>query len=579
MTTRRTAGVFFASTLLTSTLSLAVQTDRLAVEQLDGESPWDVAFEYERACWRLGAEVALAQPVQTFDFDEGRFVRLAVDGDELSTRCLEQLPDERRGVDGAVHWFDGFQGGVLVPSGARVSDAVWYAPDSRLDTPTIDQALVDSLSRSDTQALATATTLNPATVFALVESLIARAGTAALPAVEQLALTHPHWRARRAATEALDVNLSFATLEKIARSDDAWEVRHAAVGLIGLAASAPLARVAPHEKEAETTLEWVLTNDAAWQVRRQAIWRLSSAVASSLSPQLLAISASDESPQVRSATLEALAGVDKLPRNRAHAALTDPSPIVRATAAHILVVLFDPDDAPHLWRVMLSDERPVRLAAAPMLVRVHTKGLGDRLWHLYVEEAQEVDARTDLLAVFADALARAEYQELGGLLEARLNEVLAPLERRMLSGALARVEPQRALSLLEPMLSADDDLQRSIAAQTVPDTPSTRQVRLDLLADTSWYVRAAAVLGLCKIPGQRLSHEQTKRLDLPPVGLGRAAALTLAHCGQVDPEPARVKVAFDETPRTLPDGTWPALAAVALIALSFIGIRLNRTSP
>lgn len=576
MTTRQAAGVAFASALLVTTLSLAVQTDRVAIERFDGESPWDAAFEYERACWQLGAEPSYAHPVQTFSFDERQFVRLAVDGDELSTRCLEQLPDGRRGVDGSVHWFDGFQGGVLVPSGARVPDAVWYAPGSRLDAPKVDPELVESLTRSDPQALATAKGLNPAAVFALVQALTARAGVTALPALEQLASTHPHWRARRAATEALDVNLSYATLEKIARSDEAWEVRHAAVGLVGLAASAPLARVAPHEQEAAQTLDWLLANDAAWQVRRQAIWRLSSAVASTLSTRLLSLSANDDAPQVRAAALEVLAGVDKLPRTKAHAALTDPSAIVRATAAHILVVLFDPDDAPLLWSVMLNDARAVRLAAAPMLVRVHTKELGAKLWRLYVEEAQEVDARTDVLAVFADALARADYPDLGGLLEGRLEQTLAPAERRMLAGLLARVAPTRALAIFEPLLSSDDEQERSIAAQTVPDTPSTRQARLNLLADASWRVRSAAILGLCAVPGLKLSPEQTKRVDLPPVGLGRAAALALAHCGQVDPEPARAKVALEEVRQRLPNGAWPALAAIALIAVSFVGIRLGR---
>lgn len=573
---RQATGIGVVSILLASTLSLAMETDRIAIERIGNESPWEAAFEYERACLGLGAELSFAVPVQMFEFDNSQFVRLAIDGDELSARCLEHLPDARRGVDGTLRWFDGFEGAALVPSGPRIPDAVWYESGSRFDAPQVDPALVDAFSRNDPKAREAVGELPPETILRLVHMLPDQAGAAALPALEQLASTHPHWRARRAVTESLDINLSFSTLEKIARDDSAWEVRHAAIGLIGLAASAPLARVAPHAQEAESALDWALANDSAWQVRRQTIWRLSSEAASNLASRLLTLSTNDEAPQVRAAALEALAGIDKLPRSRMHAALADPSPIVRATAAHILVVLFDPNDARLLWRAMLDDLRPVRLAATPMLAYIHTKGLGAKLWDLYLAEAQETDARTDLLAVLGDALARAGDSELSALVASRLEQTLAPPERRMLAGLLAKIDPSRALALFEPLLAADDEEERSIAAQTLPDTPSTRQARWELLADPSWRVRAGAVLALCQVAGLKLPEEQTRRLDLPPVGLGRAAALALARCGLVDSEPHRVKVELEETPRNLPDGAWPAFAAMTLIATSFIVNRLGR---
>lgn len=570
----RAAGLF-AGALLASVSAHALSSERLAIELLGTETQWDGAFEYERACWRLGADGVRVRPVETFDADGGRFVRLHVQGDELALRCLDSLESPRRGVDGEMHWFDGFQGGAVVPDGPRVADTVWYHPDSVTPAARPDKTLVDALVRGDHEATARTLALSAPVAMAVIEALAARGGAAAVPVLEQLATTHPHWRARRAATELLDANLSFAVLARLSRDDVAWEVRHAAAGVAALAAAGALAQAAPRAQDAIELLGELLDGDAAWPVRRRAIWLLPSTGAATLSKKLLAHAGDDAAPQVRAAALETLAGIDLLPRARARAALEDPSVMVRAVAAHILAVLFDPDDAALLWRMMQQGPRPVRLAAAPMLSYVRTDGLGPRLWSMYLDEAREVNARADLLEVFADALALAGFAELGSLVEQRMAQPLSPQEKGLLARLLARVDRPRALAVLTPGLDAPEPLERAIAAHAVPDTPETRTRRIELLADESAQVRAGAVLGLCGVPGFSLSDQQQRSLDLIPTGLGRAALLAVSRCGQPEPEITRTSVSLDPVQAERDDGTAPALAALALIVLSVVGIKLR----
>lgn len=573
---RRLAVVVAMAGTLGAPAASAAGTDRLAVEALGDESPWDVAFAYERACWTLGADDTLVAPVQLFEFSGGRFVRLAVQGGELSVRCLEALAQPRRAVDGTVRWFDGFAGGVLLPDGSRVPDTDWYDPAAQLERAAPDAALVEALSRGDDEALQSTLALSAVEALATVQALTQR-GTSALPSLEQLAAKHPHWRVRREALLALDSSLSFEALAARARTDDAWEVRHAAVTLVAAAAAGPLPMAAPDADKATAVLEAALSDDPDWRVRRQVIWQLSSATAARLSRRLIDLTRADPEPQVRAAALETLAGADLMPRGMAREALLDQSEVVRAVAAHVLTVLFEPGHAPLLWRALKSDLRPVRLAAAPMLANIDTRGLGPQLWTLYVEEANQVDARQDTLQVLGDALVRASFEPLGELLEARLSQTLAPAERRLAARLLSRAAPDRALGVLMPMAGSDDELSVSIAAHALPDTPDTRRLRFEWLRDDSALVRAGAVLGLCQVPGVVLTPQQRSTLALPPAGLGLAATMALPRCGLPEPERRFVQVRLEETPAVAAggEGTGPAVAAMALVLLSVVGIRLS----
>lgn len=573
MTRRLAVVVAMVGTLGPATAGGAV-TDRLAVEALADETPWDAAFAYERACWTLGAEGTAVEPVQVFEAAGGRFVRLAVEGEPLSFRCLQALEPPRRGVDGTVSWFDGFAGGALLPGDDRIPDADWYAPQARIEVETADAGLVEALARGDDEALQEVLKLPPLPALAIVSDL-ARRGASTLPSLELLAARHPHWRVRRQAVEALDPGLSFEALATRARDDAAWEVRHAAVALLGVAAAGPLPMAAPQAGRAHELLQAAMSGDPDWRVRRQVIWQLPSMSAARLSGPLITLARADPEPQVRAAALEILAGAQLMPRGMARDALGDPSEAVRAVGAHILTVLFEPDHAPVLWQALQSDSRPVRLAAAPMLAKIDTAGLGPQLWALYLEEAQQLDARQDALQVLGDALARASFRPLGALLEERLSQPLAPSERRLAARLLSRVAPDRALGVLAPMANADDELTRSIAAHALPDTPETRELRLLWLRDPSALVRASAVLGLCQVPGVTLSPQQRSTLDLPPVGLGLAATLALPRCGLTEPEPTRLKVALDGSSAAAGDGTWPAVAAMALVLMSVVGLRLG----
>lgn len=560
--------------------ALASASDRLGIELLASEQPIDGAFAYERACWRLGADLAGVTAVQPFEHDGARWVRLAVDGNAWAQRCLEALEPGRRGVDGSVTWFDGFAGGLIVPSAAepeRIADTVWFDPARTPTEAPVDAKLLDDVRRGDGEALGRALALPPREALAFVRELTGRKEPREAIALEAFARKHPHWRIRRAALAASDPTLAFELLTTLARTDGAWEVRHGALERLGAVAAAPLAIAGPRSEEAATILRERARSDDAWEVRRVALWQLSTAQVAEGGDALRDGLLADAEPRVRAAALEVLTGAGVAGEVHQLHALDDVSPEVRAMAAYLLARAPSGRTAARLWTAMNDSARAVRIAASAMLPFVEIAGLEPVLWRLFLDEAERVDAQSSYLARLADALGRQPQPALAGEIAQRLDAQIAPAERRILARLYGRIAPAEALARFQTQLASTDAPVRSIAVDAIPDTPATRTARLALLDDADADVRAGAVLGLCRLAGDVLGAKRDS-IDLAPGELGFAAAQALARCGVADEEPKRLDVALaGGVPMNGPDRNvgWPATAACALLVASIIGLRLS----
>lgn len=563
----------FVALALIAGQARAATTDALALERLPKESAWSAAFAYERACLRMGAEPTFVRPLATFDFDGRSFVRIAVMGDDAALGCLRAL-ESRQSLDGNVRWVDGSDGALLLPDERKVPPLSEGYVEEPVIVPSVERALVSNAARGDSEALEQTKALPLPDALVFVEAL-STLGATALPALETVATTHPEAAVRRAATLRLDRSLSFDALVIVATKDTAWEVRHAAVSLIALASASPLAQEAPHGARAEGLLRVVLQNERSAFVRRQAVWMLPSTTAEALSPALLDRLANDVDAQVRAAALETLAAIDRLPRARLLDALHDSDVVVRGTAVHVLTVLFDERDAPLLWSLIKSSDRPVRLAALPMLRHIRTEGLGPSLWSLFEQEADGGAPNDEGLRVLADALARARFEALPELLEWRLDAHAGDDE--LLLEILAQVAPKQALLRLQPAFDSPNARERALAARVAPDTAETRERRIELLHDADAEVRAAATLGLCGIRGMSIDGADALAQALPESSLGAQARQALLRCGEAAFEPPRARVRLEPS-TTAPalEGLVPASAALLLLLASVLALKLSR---
>jgi len=573
----------FPPALLVLALSgRALADDRVAVEILAGEGPRDAVWAYERACWRLGVLAGDIRPVQEFEHSGARFARLLAQGQTASRTCLGGLEAGRRGIDGAFRWFDGFEGGAVVNGPAtetpdRVPDATWYDPQARPPAgPPTDLALVRKLQSGAADAFEALASRAVPEALGAVSVLAAASGNAAQIALARIASGHPHWRVRRAAVEALAPEQAPAALAPILSGDPAWEVRHAAVEALGIAADEP----DPDGARAGALLLSTARSDAAWEVRRSALWQLSSERVRDAARDLGTLARTDPDARVRAATLEVLAGASSLSSGQARSALADDAAEVRAAGAAILAATMGKDDLAPLWKAMSDGNRPVRLAAGALAEHLDDPTLGPAVWKLYVREAEELYADIGYLRVLAAFLGRNPYSGLMGEAAGRLGRPLAPEERRVIFGLLARIAPEPMAAELSTLLAAPVAEVRAAAAEAVPDTPASRARRLELLGDESADVRASAVLGLCSIPGYRLPKDRT--VDLEPRGLGAEAAVALPRCGVVAGEPKRFQTRLAETrpgdgaPTRGSDGLGAALAAIGLLFASVLGNKLVR---
>lgn len=558
----------------------ALETDRLAVELLAGETPVEAALSFERACLRIGAILSRARAVQTFEHGGARFVRLAVEGSPLALQCLSGLQGPRRGADGTVRWLDGFVGALVVPAAEppdRIPEAVFANPAGALpEPPGADPAFTEALAAGDAQALERLAATGLEAALAQVEALASRGGPGALASLETAARGHAHWRVRRAAVEALDASISFAAVAELARRDPAWEVRHGAVDLLGLIADAPLALGSARGPEAAELLLELATHDAAWEVRQHALWQLSTALVGSHRERLAELARTDAHPRVRAAALGVLAGAGLLDRTAARAALADATPAVRTVGAQALVALMREEDVPALWQAMRDEATEVRLAAAAVLDRLDDPTLAAPLWALYVREADQLDADPTYLSRIEEFLARNPAPELGPLVAARADLSLPEPELRRVGRLLSIVSPPEALRRWLPWLQGDAT-RRAFAADVLPDLPPIRTARLALLSDPDDRVRAGAVLGLCRSEDPSL-RERVASVELEPEGLGLAATRALARCGDAAGESARFQTRLegaqaDDAPVS-GGGRWTAGLAIALLLASVVALKL-----
>jgi hypothetical protein len=559
---------------LASRAAGATPNERIAVEILKGETPRQAALAFEQACYRLGVSALEARPAQLFLHQAVPYVRLSVEGPPLVSRCLNLLEKGRRGVSGAIHWFDGFAGGEVVNGGLeedRVPDAEWFSPAAaKLPAPVADPALAKELEHGSADALARLDKLDLDVALAQVDALIAQTGPGPLATLEQIARKHPHWRVRRAATEALNPFVSLPALIEIARTDPAWEVRIGAVALLQPAANT-------QQQDAAKLVIDRLQHDVSWEVRRQALWNLSTELVEDAKDVIRQTLRNDPEPQVRAAALEVLAGGRVLTHGEARTVLRDSSPIVRAVAASALAREMSETDAPVLWQALNDPERIVRIAAAAFLTRLTDASIGPQLWQLYLREADQVDSDPAYERTVLEALARAPYGGLAGQVQQRLSTMLPPDERRLLSRLLARLDPKLALALLAPDLSSTEALTRSIAADAAPSAPQVAERRLALLADPETDVRAGAVLGLCRgSPVDAAVRESLSHVELSTTPLGQEAALALPRCGQPETTMPFIHTALAAagTEPMAHTAFWPAIGGIVLMLVSVFAIKL-----
>lgn len=569
---------------LLSLPSLAAAFDRVAVERLEGETDWDAAVAFERACWRLGSVGVGARPAQPFDIGGRPFVRLQVSGHGHPPRCLDALDGGRRGVDGSITWFDGFVGGALVPSPEeeRIEDAAWYDPEVSYPAPSVDADLVSRLARGDAQALETMKELDLASAHAHLVTLLQREDAGVGVAMEQVARHHPHPRIRRIALGRLKLDTSFEVLVELAKKDDAWDVRQAAVFMLGRIADRPVAARDALVELAERTVMEALVTDAATEVRFAAALTFPPGRVGAFKSHFRRVSREDTAADVRGAAMEALAKAGELTRPEARDALGDSAAPVRAVGAAMLSFLMGPEDVPLLWRAMNDEERIVRLAAGMMADRVDDPTLSEPMWSLYLREAQEADAQPEYLQALLGAMARQPFAGLGAMMGERLSQPLAPVERRLLASALARVDGTAASALIEKDLASTEVARRVAAAYALVDSPSVREERLKLLEDEFPEVRAAAAIGLCRTPGFS-DVDRVKQTDLIASALGHEAARLLGQCGKPAPEPKRIATRVlgpdgQPLPQSSGGAPWVAILAMVLLLGSVVITKLSGSS-
>jgi HEAT repeat protein len=562
----------------------AVTDERLAVQLLQDESAWDGALAFDRACYHAGISGVLTFPAQTFSHGQKPYVRLLVEGPPSVRACLNGLEPGRRGVTGAAHWFDGFQGGLVtnIPPNEpedRVPDTEWLAASGQaLSPPTEDAALVDELARGSAEALKKLQGVSLGNALVGTRALAGRGGPGALAALELIARQHPHWRVRRAAIESLNPIVSTRALMEAARRDASWEVRAGAVEMLQTMANTVDPSLPTRSTEAAKLVIELIARDAAWEVRRQAIWTLSSELVGDAKGVLRERLQTDPEPRVRATALEALAGARQLDRSEAKRALKDPAPEVRAIAAVAFASEMRVGDAPELWKALNDPARGVRLAASGFLARIQDATIGPKLWELYLAESELIDADPSFQRVVLDELGRAPFPELASKVRERLQQSLAPEERRLLSLLFSKLEPAQAAQQFLPETRSEDARVRALSAEVAPDTPEVLARRLELLQDNDSDVRAAAVLGLCRSKDAARHEGRIAALQFEPTPLGQEAVVARSQCGAPEPRMIPLQTALEApTGLATPDanaGLWPAVIGLALMFFSVFAIKL-----
>jgi HEAT repeat protein len=567
--------------LIAGAASEAVETDRIALEQLAGETPLDVALAYQDACFRIGVTPAGVSPLQAFDHGGTRFVRIAVAGPGPVLRCLNGVSG-RDAIDGTIHWLDGSAAGLLRSSrGAadvRVPDHDWYALTTPLVTfPPVDNTLVQGLASGAADARQEFAALPLDAALIQLGALAARGGPEVLAVLEKLAGADTRSPVRRRAVMSLDPTISAATILDRALHDTAWQVRLAAVEQLGRLATSP----SPRAADGVSALLQVATSDADWTVQRRAIWALSSAMVRDAAASLHALASRPSADaRVRAVALESLAGAHVIERDEITRALVDPAPEVRAIGAELLAAQMGPGDAPALWRALNDPDRLVRLATAPFLDHIDDPTIAPALWRLYQSEAVLVDADSDFERSILGALARHPDVVVADAMKTRLMEgPLPPDERRLLSRTLAAAAPAMARGVLEPWLASPDPHLRSVAADAAPDSPAVHDRRVELLGDPDSDVRAGALLGLCRASLVPL-NEIADKIDLARTPLGDEASAAAARCGAHAPQVTRLRTYLAGPPppgeARQGGGSWAAIVAIVLLIVSVLGVKLGK---
>lgn len=324
---RATALVFLATAIVVPAIASAALHDRFAIEKHPGESPWLAASSFEFACLTSGFPVRSIRPVQEFAFRGAEFVRLEIDGD-APERCLPYLNPTRRAVDGTFQWFDGFAGGLLIgapsakpllptPSdesaspdspggeadgvaspaveepaspavarngaavaaesenGDRVPDSVWYLAEATLPRTPSDTEVLAALAEGTPGAVAAFGALPDGVRHSTLEALIARGGPAATLSLERIARSDEFWTLRRAALLALNPSMSWEIFADAAQDEKARAIRLTALQVVVPVAEGLVPGLESRASEAQALLLAAFENEKHWEVQRGLLLLLS----------------------------------------------------------------------------------------------------------------------------------------------------------------------------------------------------------------------------------------------------------------------------------------------------------------
>jgi HEAT repeat protein len=298
-------------------------------------------------------------------------------------------------------------------------------------------------------------------------------------------LHDPEWSVRVAAIEALGATAHPSAVEPlIGAIRDAEKASSPAAAQVRAAAVAALQRIGP----AAASLLRLAASDRSPRLREAAIEALGGIGDPEAVPTLVA-ALGDERSNVRQAAARALARA-RTPDcvTALLASLHHRDPSTRRSVLEALGEAGDPRAAEALSRVLAERERPVRDAAVRALGRIASPNAVDALVAAY----QSADR--DLRQAAGDALREARWQPRDGR-----ERAVAALLRGDYSGAAA--EGPVAVELLAASLEAKEPTARKAAAEALGSLRDARAAKAmtRLLSDRDESVRSAAICALVEI--------------------------------------------------------------------------------
>lgn len=463
----------------------------------------------------------------------------------------------------------------------RIPDSIWFHPNAQLPRPKLDSEFTTALAQGSQQAVENLEKLPFAEQWAALEGLALRQGAAVQVALERVAASGALWTVRRAALMALDPKLAWGAVLKAAK-DPHPGMRLSALPYLayyddGIVAGAPGAG-----KEAWELLEGLFRSDPSWSIRRAVLFSLSIAQARKHASTLKKRMKSDDSGLVAAAALEVLDASGELGRSEIRELIDDPRRPVHLAAISALSRQMSAQDAPLLWEKFISPIPEQAHAAVSFLHLIDDDSIRPALWPLYLREAERLDPELWYLETMLDYIQRHPPENAPQLLFERLQTPISPNERRLVARVFAALAPEAAESLFLSALDSPDAAERALAADVLPDSSQIRERRLALLdSDPDSDVRAAALIGLCRSPGQE-ADKLLSRAMLQPSALANEAMAAFQRCGQPPLKFQRIKTQLLGPSASEAHGNsgweWLAFAGVLLLLGSVLGEKLKKPS-